>query len=134
MRLHSLVLPVAVPVLLVLGAASVARRAPKAVTITAACNPSGNPDVQPQRRDMTRQDHVEWREPSGRATAWTITPKDPADWPFADTLRGDQETPAATALPAASAPADHPFGYQVRITCADGSTQTIDPDIVIGGN
>ncbi len=132
MRLRSMAVPFVVPVVFMLGVATVAR-APKDVTITAACNTSGNPDVQPQRRDMTRADHVEWREPSGRASSWMITPKDTANWPFADTIRGNQETPAATAIPAPSAPANHDFGYDVTIYCADGTVQHVDPIIVIGG-
>jgi hypothetical protein len=126
-----LALLVAVPLALAIAAAA-RPRAPKAVTITAACNPSGNPNVRPQRRDMKRQDHVEWREPSGRARSWIITPKDPSDWPFADTIRSDESRRAATALPPADAAIDHVFAYEVTITCEDGTTQKIDPEIVIG--
>lgn len=131
MRRRVLAFLVAVPLALALAAAAWPR-APKAVTITGACTPSGNADVRPRRRDMTRLDHVEWREPTRRAASWMITPKDPADWPFADTIRGNQTTPAATALPPSTAAAGHPFAYEVTITCQDGRTQVIDPEIVIG--
>jgi hypothetical protein len=107
-------------------------RDPKGVQIVAACNASGNLAVRPQRRDMSRQDHVEWREQSGRAVSWMITPKDPENWPFADTIRGNQAAPASTGLPDPSARDSVPFGYTVTITCRDQSIQTIDPDIMIG--
>jgi len=131
MRLRSLVLPFTAMSTLALVAFTLPRE-PKGVQIVAACNASGNLDVQPQRRDMSRQDHVEWREQSGRAVSWMITPKDPENWPFADTIRGNQTTPASTGLPETSAPAAVPFAYSVTITCSDGSMQTIDPDIMIG--
>ena len=88
---------------------------------------------------MARQDHVEWQEQTGRATAWMITPKDRERWPFADTIRGSQETPAATGLPVttgllASARDSVHLQYDVTITCQDGRTQHIDPEIVIGPN
>ncbi len=107
--------------------------APRFATITAACTPANNPQVRPPRIEMSRADHVEWREPSGRAVEWVISPKDPEDWPFAhDSYTGTRDGPAVTPQPRADAVADHPYAYEVTITCADGSTQVIDPDIVIG--
>jgi hypothetical protein len=133
MRRRSLALVVAVPLAFALAAAA-RPRAPHAARIVAACNPSGNAHVEPERVNMKRQDHVEWREQTGRATAWVITPKDPDAWPFADTIRGNQDAPAATALPADDAEEDLVYEYMVTITCRDGSTQVIDPEIVIGAN
>ncbi len=106
---------------------------PRFATVTAACTPGENPQVQPNRVLMTRADHVEWREPSGRATQWVISAKDPEDWPFpAASYTGTQEVPATTPTPRQDALQDHPYAYNVTISCSDGSTQTIDPEIVIG--
>ena len=106
---------------------------PRFATITAACNPSDNAQVQPNRVLMRRVDHVEWREPSGRAAAWVISPKDPADWPFPQaSYAGTQAAPAVTPTPRPDALIDHPYAYNVTITCVDGSTEVIDPDIIIG--
>jgi len=136
--MHRRALAALVTVFLVFVVAAAARpRAPQPVRIVAACNPSENPRVEPQSRSMARQDNVEWREETGRATAWMITPKDPERWPFADTIRGNQETLAATGLPVttgllASARDSVRVQYDVTITCQDGTTQRIDPEIVIG--
>lgn len=106
---------------------------PRFATITGACNEGENPQVQPNRVLMSRADHVEWREPSGRATQWVISPKDPEDWLFPEaSYTGTQEAPATTPSPREDALADHPYGYNVTITCSDGSTEVIDPEIVIG--
>jgi len=114
------------------GPAPDAPRDPKFATITAACNPSGTPSVQPVQVFMTRADNVEWREPSGRAASWTITPKDPARWPFSSAaIGGEGENAANSGTPVAGAPAGT-YGYNVIIRCQDGSEQTIDPDIIIG--
>jgi hypothetical protein len=131
MRLRFLALPALLPAVVWLGA-STAAGGPKSVKIVAACDSANHPTVQPLRRDMKRQDHVEWTEPAHKANAWMITPKDQEDWPFADTIRGDQQHSASSATPAPSAPAGHPFGYEVTIYCANGTTQHIDPIIIIG--
>jgi hypothetical protein len=137
MRRRALTLLVAVPLVLAV-AASARPRLPRAVRIVAACNPSENPRVEPQSRSMARQDNVEWREETERATAWMITPKDRERWPFADTIRGNQDAPAATGLPTtttgllASARDSVRYQYDVTITCQDGTVQHIDPEIVIG--
>jgi hypothetical protein len=131
MRLRSIALPVFVPVVFAIGVSTVTMRDPQGVNIVAACNPSGNPSVQPLKREMKRADHVEWRESAKKATSWMITPKDPANWPFADTIRGNQNSPANSLTPAAGAPAGVPFGYEVTIFCTDGRVQHIDPEIVI---
>lgn len=110
-----------------------APRAPKYATITAACNPSGNPGVEPAQVLMTHADNVEWREPSGRAVSWIITPKDTLRWPFPGSIGGNQQAPADSGAPTAGAAAGT-YGYNVTLTCVDGSTQVIDPDIIIGEN
>lgn len=111
-----------------------APRDPKFATITAACTPGGQASVQPSSVHVTRADNVEWREPSGRAAAWRIEPKDAARWPFAsDSIGGNPEAPANSGVPVAGALAGT-YGYNVIITCKDGSEQVIDPDIIIGEN
>ena len=110
-----------------------APRDPKFATIAGACTPSENPSVQPAQVLMTRSDNVEWREPSGRAASWAITPKDPQRWPFAGSIGGNQQSPANSGAPTEGA-ALGVYSYNVTITCADGSTQVIDPDIIIGEN
>lgn len=107
---------------------------PQFANIVAACTPGATPQVQPQRVTMTRQDNVIWRVTSGQAASWTISPKNPSDWLFAQaSFTGTPENPATTPQPRAEALANHPYAYNVSITCADGSVQVIDPDIVIGG-
>ena len=138
MRRRALAVLVTVPLVLAV-AASARPRAPRTVRIVAACNPSENPRVEPESRSMARQDHVEWQEQTGRATAWMITPKDAERWPFADTIRGSQDMPAATDSPSttgllASARDSVRYQYDVTITCQDGTIQHIDPEIVIGPN
>jgi hypothetical protein len=82
---------------------------------------------------MGRQDSVVWREPSGRARSWTITPKDTTDWLFEQrAFAGSQESPAVTPRPRPDALENHPYAYRVSIVCADGTTQDVDPDIIIG--
>lgn len=135
MRLRVLALPVLAAGSLAAwasGSESILRE-PKHATITAACNPSGNPQVRPPSIAMSRADHIEWRSNSPRVTSWTISPKDPDDWPFAQpSFTGTREAPAVTPQPLASATANHPYAYNVAITCEDGTTQLIDPDIIIG--
>jgi hypothetical protein len=82
---------------------------------------------------MTHADNVEWREPSGRAVSWIITPKDTLRWPFPGSIGGNQQAPADSGAPTAGAAAGT-YGYNVTLTCVDGSTQVIDPDIIIGEN
>lgn len=133
MRLRVIALPVLAASVLALASGDDETRVPRHANITAACNPGGNPSVNPSRIDMTRVDHVEWRSVSPRATQWVIYPKDPADWPWEQqSFTGTPEAPAVTPQPLPSAQANHVYRYNVRVTCADGSTQIIDPDIVIG--
>ena len=107
---------------------------PKFASITGACNASGSPQVQPGRIQMLRADNVVWREPSGRAASFTIEPKNPQDWAFAQaSFTGTPQQPATTPPPSPNAVAGHPYAYKVTIRCSDGSTQVIDPDLVIGG-
>ena len=82
---------------------------------------------------MTRQDNIVWRVLGQGATSFTITPKDPANWLFDQgSFSGTPAEPATTPSPRASALPNHPYAYNVTIECADGTTQLIDPDIVIG--
>lgn len=106
---------------------------PRFANITAACTPANNPQVQPPRITMARQDSIIWREQSGRAVSWTITPKNAEDWLFDQaTFTGNRGGTAVTRRPRAGALANHPYRYNVRIVCADGTAQAIDPDIIIG--
>ena len=108
-------------------------RDPRFANIVATCGPIAEPAVVPPRVFMSRADSVVWRVTGGRATSWTITPKDEDDWLFDQTsFTGTPESPAVTRRPRAEALPDHPYAYEVRITCPDGTTQLIDPDIVIG--
>ncbi|MCG6955700.1 MAG: hypothetical protein LJF04_06885 [Gemmatimonadetes bacterium] len=109
-------------------------RVPQQAQITAACTPGSTPQVTPATVAMARTDIVQWRSVSSGATSWTITPKDTTDWLFAvDSITGNPEEPATSPEPLESAAAGHPYRYMVTITCSDGSSQVIDPDIVIGG-
>jgi hypothetical protein len=82
---------------------------------------------------MRRADNVRWTENSGRATSWEIVPKDTLDWPFASrSIVGTPEAPADSGTPVSQAQQDHVYSYAVHIHCTDGSTQTIDPEIIIG--
>ena len=106
---------------------------PQFANIAGACTPGNNPQVQPVRVTMTRQDNIVWRVLGQRATSFTITPKDPANWLFDQaSFTGTPAAPATTPSPRASALPNHPYAYNVTIQCADGTTQLIDPDIVIG--
>ena len=134
---------IAMPLVAVLAAASLlqpqpgsegdAVRVPKQANITAACNPQRNGAVNPERIDMTRLDHVEWRSVSPKAVSFTITPKDPGNWPWAETsFSGTADSAAVTPAPLPSAQLNHPYAYNVTVRCDDGSTEVIDPDIIIG--
>lgn len=135
MRLHVLVLPVAV-VLATLPASapdSPTAPVPRQAFITGACNPSENPAVNPPRIDMARVDHIEWRTQSPQVASFTITPKVPENWPFAaQSFAGTRDTPAVTPQPLPTALLNHTYSYNVILLCSDGSTQVIDPDIIIG--
>lgn len=133
MHLRAFVLPVAL--LLAASPASTpdADRVPRQAFITGACNPSGNAAVNPQRIDMTRVDNIEWHSQSPRVASFTITPKVPENWPFAaQSFAGTRDTPAVTPQPLPSALLNHTYSYNVNIVCEDGTTQLIDPDIIIG--
>ena len=107
---------------------------PRFANIVAACTPGSTPQVQPQRVVMSRQDSVVWRVTSGQASSWTITPKDPQNWLFDQTtFTGTPASPAVTRRPSPDAVEGRPYAYNVSISCPDGSSQLIDPDIVIGG-
>jgi hypothetical protein len=110
-------------------------RVPQQAQITAACTPGSTPQVTPAVVAMARADIVQWRSVSSGATSWTITPKDPKDWLFAvASIVGNPQSPATSPQPLQSAVAGHHYRYTVRITCSDGSSQVIDPDIVGGGS
>lgn len=135
MRLRVLTLPV----LLLLATSAVlahrpeARRVPKEAKITAACTGGGNPGVHPPSIAMARADHIVWVSVSRRAVSWTITPKDPANWPFAElSFTGTPESPAVTPPPLPGALLNHAYSYNVTVVCSDGTSQVIDPDIIIG--
>ena len=109
------------------------RRDPKEANITAACTPGDNPGVNPPTIAMKRADHIVWGSVSPRAVSWTITPKDPSNWPFAEqSFTGTPDAPAVTPPPLASAILNHAYSYNVTVVCSDGSSQVIDPDIIIG--
>lgn len=109
-------------------------RDPRFANIVGTCGPAAaEPAVVPPRVFMSRADSVVWRVTGGGATSWTITPKDPEDWLFDQTsFTGTPESPAVTRRPREEALPDHPYAYNVSVTCPDGTTQLIDPDIVIG--
>lgn len=110
-----------------------APRAPKQANITAACTPGDNPGVNPPTIAMQRADHIVWGSVSPRAVSWTITPKDPANWPWSEmSFTGTPEAPAVTPQPLPGALANHVYSYNVTVVCRDGTTQLIDPDIIIG--
>lgn len=137
MRLRVLVLPalVASALAAVLGGADEILRDPKYATITNACTPNRAPDVNPPTIHMTKADHIEWRAASPQVTSWTIRPVDPAHWPFAEpSFSGGGERAAVTPTPLADAAEGVPYAYLVEVTCADGTSDDIDPDIIIGGN
>jgi len=134
MRLRILVLPV----LLAFGDSPVREPAgfhppPRQVFVTGACTPAGDPGVNPPRIDVTRVDHIVWRIQSPRAASFTITPKDPEDWPFESmSFAGTRDAPAVTPEPLPNAKLNHVYSYNVTIVCTDGTVQVIDPEIVIG--
>ena len=132
MRLRSLMVPALLPAALWLGV-STATGGPKSVHIVSDCNSSESPAVNPSAPvHMNHQDYVVWDEPPGRADSWMITPKDAEKWPFPDTIRGDKQHPADSGRPAASAPVNDTVSYTVTIFCKSGTTQHIDPIIIIG--
>jgi len=137
MRLRVLTLPVAT--LLSATALTVHRaptpRVPQQAQITAACTSGTTPKVTPATIALARADNIQWRSVSPGATSWTITPKDPKNWLFAVTsITGSPQSPATSPQPLQSAVAGYHYRYMVRITCSDGSSQVIDPDIVVGGS
>lgn len=120
-------------------AALAARRAPvppkpQKAHVAAACTPHKTPFVKPDPIRIKRTENVEWLPDvsSPKATSWTIAPKDTVDWLFSQrTFAGTPKTPATTPTPLSSAKAGHAYQYVVTIVCKDGTTQTIDPDIII---
>jgi len=136
MRLRVMILPLLVLLTLTAAAANRGRtpRAPQEAKVTGACTPSDQARINPPSIAMRRSDNVAWTSASPNATSWTITPKDTLDWPFAArTFTGTPEAPATTPQPLASAIERHAYRYNVRVQCADGTSQDIDPDIIIGG-
>ncbi len=132
MRLRSLVLPAFFPALLWLGSRAAPGK-PKAVHIVSDCDSAGNPAVHPSAPvHMKHQDWVVWDEPAHKASSWTIAPKNEKKWPFPNPITGNQKHPANSGKPAASTPANDTVGYNVTIECKDGTTQHIDPIIIIG--
>jgi len=137
MRLRVTILPLLVSLTLVAAAANRGRtlRAPKQASVTGACTPGATPQITPSTIAMQRADNVVWGSVSRNATSWTITPKDTLDWPWTErSFTGTPAAPATTPQPLASALANHPYRYNVRVECADGTAQNIDPDIIIGGS
>lgn len=112
------------------GPADNAPRDPRFVNIVAACNPSGNAHVEPQQIRIGFADNVVWRV-TGPVASFSIGPKDAERWPFAGSISGNPETPASSSTPVSGA-RPGTYGYNVYIQCADGTSQTIDPDIIIG--
>jgi hypothetical protein len=120
-------------VLALSAAAATRARAPRQANVTGACTPQATPQITPPTIAMQRSDIVVWGSVSSNATSWTITPKDTLDWPWSQrSFTGTPRAPATTPQPLASALANHPYRYNVRVQCADGTAQNIDPDIVIG--
>lgn len=135
MRLRVVILPLVLMLAVALASAvrPDAARAPKYADITAACTPGGKGHVSPPTIAMKRADNIEWRSVSPRAVSWTITPKDPADWPFDDgSFTGTERSGAVTPSPRAAATLNHAYRYNVTVVCRDGTSETIDPDIIIG--
>ncbi len=137
MRLRVMILPLLVLLTLTAAAANRGRtpRAPKEAKVTGACTPSGKAQITPaEHRDAAvGQRRVGARRPRS-ATSWTITPKDTLDWPWAErSFTGTPAAAATTPQPLPSAIEKHPYRYNVLVQCADGTTQDIDPDIIIGG-
>jgi hypothetical protein len=108
-------------------------RDPRFVNIAGACNPNETGAVQPPSIRIRRLDNVVWRSVSPNAASWVITPKVAGDWPFATPAHaGSPQTDADSGLPVEGAQAERPYRYNVTVTCADGSQEVIDPEIVIG--
>jgi hypothetical protein len=136
MRLRVMILPLLVLLTLTAAAAHRGRtpRAPQEAKVTGACNASDQARINPPSIAMRRSDNVVWTSSSPQATSWTVTPKDTLDWPWTQrSFTGTPATPATTPQPLPSAIEKHPYRYNVLVRCADGSTQNIDPDIIIGG-
>ena len=110
-----------------------APRDPQLANIVGACSPSENGAVQPPVIRMRRIDNVVWRSASPNVASWVITPKEAGDWPFAAAFHaGNQQAGADSGLPTEGAEAERAYRYNVTITCANGSTEVIDPEIIIG--
>ena len=129
------------PLLAVLATAAVAAvRAPalpvpQQANVTSACTPGAQAQVTPATIAMKRTDNVVWGSVSPNAVSWTIAPKDTLDWPWTQsTFTGTPEAVATTPEPLASAKVNHPYRYKVTVACEDGTTQVIDPDVIIGGS
>ena len=107
---------------------------PRFANIVAACAGQGTqPSVRPNRVLMNRVDSIVWREQTGRSSRFVISPKNPENWLFdQQSFTGTPQSPARTRRPSPGAAAGVPYAYNVTITCSDGRTQIIDPDIVIG--
>ena len=82
----------------------------RVVNIVAACTPGTNPAVQPPLIQMNRIDNISWRLASGQASGAAVP----------EMKRIEAEDGVR-------------YSYNVSISCPDGSSQLIDPDIVIGG-
>ena len=102
---------------------------PRVVNIVAACT-GGSPRVEPSQVRINFADNVEWRA-TGQVTSFAITPKDTERWPFPRNIAGNPQTPASSGLPPTGTPVGT-YLYYVVISCPDGSTQVIDPEIIIG--
>jgi hypothetical protein len=137
MRLRVVTLPV---LLILIGVLASARRAdavrePRYANIVAACTgaPNDTARVEPPSIAMKRADHVQWRSRSPNADSFAVTPKNPDDWPFAElSFKGTRSAPAVTPEPLPTAILGHAYRYDVTVFCRNGTTQTIDPDIIIG--
>lgn len=100
--------------------------------VTAACT-GGHGHISPNSRGLRKIDHVVWTSVSPKAVSWTITPKDPKDWPWSQmSFAGTPSSPATTPQPLSTARVgEPPYEYKVLVVCEDGTTETIDPDIII---
>jgi hypothetical protein len=84
-------------------------------------------------------DNVLWRDPSGQAESFTITPKTPGAWPFAGpNPRANRGQAANSGRPqgqtrgGGAVQPGQVYSYNVIIQCPGDVEQVIDPDIVIG--
>ena len=114
------------------GPADDATREPRFVNVVGACNPSDNARVEPQQIRIGFADNVEWRA-TGAVASFSIGPKDAQRWPFSGAISGTPQAPASSSAPV-SGTQPGTYSYNVYIQCADGTSQTIDPDIIIGEN